>query len=124
MAEVGKTIGEIAVAWRAGKVWLKVGGEAGESPEDLATRAMQGLLSLTQATGGALPPSAVLAVGHAHLNKALLASPGLGGGGLAAIHSVGQENGCINVLELHRATGRWTVMHTNLVPPAPAAGSL
>ena len=62
----------------------------------------------------------MLVVAHAHINKAVLAS--VAGIGLARIHEVPQDNGCVNVLDYHPATSEWVVHSVNTSAPA-ASGS-
>lgn len=138
MAKVATEIGDIARRWKNGETDLKVGGADGESPEDLLARAVCSLSRLASGSfggrcGGATPerPVQILVVAHSHFNKALLSAAS--GKGLARIHSVPQDNGCLSVIDLPAPRsqpanagivgvdagdidGRWKVLHVNLTP--------
>lgn len=109
IAEMGKTMGLISKSWREGDTSVRVGGPDGDSPETLLNRA---LAALREASDGLPEGAAILVVAHSHVNKALLAS--LSGAGLAKIHSMPQDNGCLNVIDFNATTGECKLLHVNL----------
>lgn len=109
IAEMGETMGLISKSWREGDTSVRVGGPDGDNPETLLDRALAALRELSHG----LPEGAtMLVVAHSHLNKALLAS--LSGAGLSKIHSMPQDNGCLNVIDFNAMTGECNVLHVNL----------
>ena len=109
MAELSETMGSISKSWREGNTSVRVGGPDGDSPETLLDRALEALRELSH---GLPERGTILVVAHSHLNKALLAS--LSGAGLSKIHSMPQDNGCLNVIDFNTATGECNVLHVNL----------
>ena len=108
IAEMRDTMGLISKSWREGDTSVRVGGPDGESPVTLLDRALGAL----RAVSHGLPERAtMLVVAHSHLNKALLA--GLSGVGLSKIHSMPQDNGCLNVIDFNSSTGESIVLHVN-----------
>ena len=113
IAQMGPRMGEIAQSWRAGETSVSVDSgpgatERGESPDDLLARA---LAALGEVRRGVPEGGTLLVVAHSHLNKALLAA--LTGEGLARIHSMPQDNGCVNVID--SKNDEWQVRHVNLL---------
>ena len=102
-------MGLISKYWREGDTSVRVGGPDGESPVTLLDRALGAL----RAVSHGLPERAtMLIVTHSHLNKALLAD--LSGVGLSKIHSMPQDNGCLNVIDFNPSTGESIVLHVNV----------
>lgn len=108
IADMRETMGLISKSWREGDTSVRVGGADGESPVTLLDRALGALRTVSH---GLSERATMLVVAHSHLNKALLA--GLSGVGLSKIHSMPQDNGCLNVIDFNSSTGESTVLHVN-----------
>lgn len=113
-AVVRGEIARLAAAWRGGGVAQCIGGSGGESPQDVATRAMSALERiLRQHPGGT-----VLLVCHAWVAKAFLASVSPDAG-LQRLLEVPQRNCAVNVVDFSLEDSRFEVLRVDLVASEP-----
>jgi len=113
IADVRSDMISLSQSWRQGSLQERVGGERGESPEDVIKRV---LASVRQVLQGEIGQS-VLLVCHSWVNKTLIASvtPGLG---LHKLLDVPQRNCAVNVLDYscgEDGEGEFRVLAVDLV---------
>lgn len=94
IADVGGEMAIVAQQWRDGATEARVGGDCGESPQDLSARVLKALRVLLDGQHG----RTILLVGHSWVNKVVIAAvtPGLE---LRRLLDVPQRNCAVNIMD-------------------------